>query len=271
MRDPESVTTAPRQAKPLAGRRVIVTRARVQSASLIQLFEHSGAEVLHFPVIEIVPPESWKSLDHVIDSEYDWLVFTSVNGVQSFFSRLHMRAKDFTSLRHSRVAAVGRVTADELHLYGVTPDVVPERFILSALLPLLPEDQTGLRTAVVRAEEGRDELIDELRRRGGHVDLGIAYRTVAAHYDVEAVRSLIASAAIDAVTFTSPSTVEHFFAPLHDGDREALLAHAAMVSIGRSTSDALRVVTDRQTFEARTSTVQGLHDAVVQALTQPTP
>lgn len=266
MRDSEGVAIPTQQATPLAGRRVIVTRARVQSASLIQLLEHSGADVVHFPAIEIVPPESWSSLDHVIDSEYDWLVFTSVNGVQSFFSRLHMRAKDFTSLRHSRVAAVGQVTADELHLYGVTPDIVPEKFILSALLPLLAEDQKGVRTAVVRAAEGREELIDELRRRGGTVDLGIAYRTVASRYDVEALRTLIATDGIDAVTFTSPSTVEHFFAPLSAAERAKLLARAAMVSIGRSTSDALRSVTDRPTFEAATSTVHGLHDAVVKAL-----
>jgi uroporphyrinogen III methyltransferase/synthase len=261
VRDAEAV-----DARPLDGRRVVVTRARVQSSSLIQLLEHSGAEVLHFPAIEILPPESWESLDHVIDGAYDWLVFTSVNGVQSFFSRLHMRAKDFSALRHSHVAAVGRVTADELHHYGVTADLVPERFILNELLPLLPREQTGVRTAVIRAEEGREELIQELRQRGGTVDLGIAYRTVAATRDVDALRALIAANTIDAVTFTSPSTVVHFFEPLPEADRLRLLERAAMVAIGRSTSDALRTITDRKTFEATTSTVQGLHDAVIEAL-----
>ena len=248
--------------RPLAGRRVVVTRARAQGASLISLLKTSGANVLHTPVIEIAPPASWDSLDHVIDTSYDWLVFTSVNGVQAFFARSHTSG---LSLRAAHVAAVGSVTADALREHGVTPDVVPERFVLDELIPLLPDDQRGVRTAVIRAEEGREDLIAALRDRGGVVDLAIAYRTIGVPYDLAALRS----APIDAVTFTSPSTVEHFFGPLAGTDRNTLTSHAAFISIGPSTTEALRRFVDDRVFEAETATMQGLHDAVVQALTHP--
>lgn len=248
--------------KRLSARRVVVTRARAQAGSLIRLLENSGADVLHVPVIEIVPPKSWDSLDHVIDSSYDWLVFTSVNGVQAFFARLHTRGM---SLRATHVAAVGSVTADALREHGVTPDVVPERFVLDELIPLLPDDQRGVRTAVIRAEEGRADLIAALRDRGGVVDVAIAYRTLGVPYDPAALRSV----PIDAVTFTSPSTVEHFFGPLDDAARIALASQAAFISIGPSTTEALRRFVDAHVFEAETATMQGLHDAVVQALTHP--
>ena len=251
---------------PLAGRRVVVTRARAQSAALVARLGDSGAEVLHIPVIEVVPPASWDSLDHVIDNEYDWLVFTSVNGVQSFVARMHVRAKDFASLKRSRIAAVGRVTADALEQFGLHVNVVPEHSNLDALVPLLPETQTGVRTAVIRAEEGRDALVDALRRKGGVVDLAIAYRTVGVAYDVNALTARIDGGAIDAVTFTSPSTVAHFFAPLAEPARRQLEAQAVMVAIGPSTSEALRTLAGITPFEARRSDVQGLHDAVVDAL-----
>lgn len=251
---------------PLSGRRIVVTRARTQAGALIELLTGSGADVVHLPVIEIVPPVSWESLDRVIDARYDWLIFTSVNGVQSFVSRLHLRATDFSAICETRIAAVGRATADELQTYGVEADAVPDRFTVRDLLPLLPVSQEGIRTAVVRAEEGRDELIEELRRRGGSVDLAIAYRTVAANYDVDALRQLIQQDAIDAVTFTSPSTVTHFFTPLDAEDRARLLARAKLVSIGPSTTEAVRDSVGRTPAEADTSTMRGLHDAVVAAL-----
>jgi uroporphyrinogen III methyltransferase/synthase len=249
--------------RPLFGKRVVVTRAREQASELKRLLEDSGAQVLQFPTIEIAAPESFASLDRVIDARYDWLVFTSTNGVQFFFERLYAKGKDVRALAGTKVAAVGRATAQELRTRGLVPDVVPERFISVELLPLLAEDQRGVRTAVVRAEQGTDELLTELRRRGGEVDLAIAYRTIAAEYDLEELRALIAHDAIDAVTFTSASTVEHFFAKLTDDERSRVLEHAVVASIGETTSAAIRKYGRGPDVVAETANVAALHQALL--------
>lgn len=254
------------ESKPLFGKRVVVTRAREQASELKRLLEESGAQVLQFPTIEIAPPASWDSLDRVIDGHYDWLVFTSTNGVASFFKRLFEKGKDVRSLAGTKIAAVGQSTADDLRTRGVNPDVVPERFISTELLPLLAVDQTGIRTAVVRAEEGRDELITELRRRGGEVDLAIAYRTIAAEYDLAELRELIAKNAIDVVTFSSASTVDHFLGPLTSEERSRILQHATVVSIGDTTSAAIRRHGKEPDLVAPKATIQAMHDVLVDSL-----
>lgn len=253
------------EAKPLFGKKVVVTRAREQASELKRMLEESGAQVLQFPTIEIAPPDSWESLDRVIDAKYDWLVFTSVNGVASFFQRLYAKGKDVRALAGVKVAAVGQSTALELAQRGLKPDVVPERFISTELLPLLAENQTGIRTAVIRAEEGRDELITELRRRGGEVDLAIAYRTIAAEYDLAELRELIANDAIDVVTFSSASTVDHFLEPLTAEERAKILKHATIVSIGETTSAAIRKYGKEPDLVAASATIQAMHDCVVES------
>jgi uroporphyrinogen III methyltransferase / synthase len=247
------------ESKPLFGRRIVVTRAREQASDLKRLLEDSGAQVLQFPTIEIAPPESWESLDRTVTEKYDWLVFTSTNGVAAFFQRLFALGRDVRSLASTKIAAVGQATAEDLRRRGINPDVVPERFISTELLPLLAEDQRGIRTAVIRAEEGRDELLTELRRRGGEVDLAVAYRTVAADYDVEELRALIDAGAIDAVTFTSASTVDNFFARLTPG-------RARIASIGPATSEAIRKHGHEPDVMAANATIPALCDAIVAAL-----
>jgi uroporphyrinogen-III synthase len=134
---------------------------------------------------------------------------------------------------------------------------VPEKFLSIALLPLLEEDQHGIRTAVIRAEEGRDELIDELRKCGGDVDLAIAYRTVAISGDTATLQN------IDAITFTSASTVDNFFAA-------ATHVTAKLASIGPTTSEAIRKHGKEPDIESENASVQSLHDAVIDLLSSST-
>lgn len=256
------------ETRPLFGKRVVVTRAREQASDLKRLLEESGAQVLQFPTIEIAPPESWDSLDRVIEAlgDYQWVIFTSTNGVKSFFERLQEKGKDARALAGCMIAAVGDTTAADLKSRGIAADLVPEKFQSTALLPLLNADQRGVRTAVIRAAEGRDELIDELRKRGGTVDLALAYRTKAADYDIEELRQLIASDAVDVVTFTSASTVEHFFLKLTLEERARVNAQAILASIGPTTSEAIRRHGKSADIEATTASVQALHDAIVENL-----
>ena len=244
------------ESKPLFGQRIVVTRAREQASELKRLLEDSGAQVVQFPTIAIAPPESFDSLDRAVTEKYDWLIFTSTNGVATFFQRLFTLGRDVRALSNTKVAAVGQSTADDLRARGINPDVVPERFISTELLPLLAQDQRGIRTAVIRAEEGRDELLDELRRRGGEVDLAIAYRTIAAGTDADELRTLIENDAIDVITFTSASTVDNFFAKLPAG-------RARLASIGPTTSDALRKHGHTPHIVAQSASVQSLYEAVL--------
>ena len=248
------------ESKPLFGKRVVVTRARDQASELRRLLEEAGAQVIEFPLIEIAPPESFESLDQVIEdlADYQWVVFTSTNGVRSFFDRLRFHGEDARSLHDVMIAVVGESTADELRARGVEPDLVPAKFQSSALLPLLEPDQRGIRTAIVRAAEGRDELIDELRRRGGDVDLAVAYRTRPVAADVERLDK------VDVITFTSASTVENFLAAA--GQRGAeILKKARVASIGPITSDALRKHGREPDVEASSASIESLRDAIVEA------
>ncbi|HYS52978.1 MAG TPA: uroporphyrinogen-III C-methyltransferase [Thermoanaerobaculia bacterium] len=246
------------ESKPLFGKRVVVTRAREQASELKRLLEEAGAQVVQFPTIEIAPPSSYESLDSVIDaiSDYQWLIFTSTNGVDAFFERLKFHGEDSRALGNVLVAAVGESTADHLRKRGIEPDLVPPKFQSTALLPLLDADQKGIRTAVVRAAEGREELIDELRRRGGEVDLVVAYQT----------RKVTAAADelhdIDIVTFTSASTADNFFDVLPDA---RMIEGAMLASIGPTTSDAIRRHERSPDVEADSASVPALVAAILRA------
>ncbi len=246
------------ETRPLFGRRIVVTRAREQASGLKLLLEESGASVIEFPTVEIAPPTSFDSLDQVVQavSEYQWLIFTSTNGVKAFFERLAMAGKDARALARVGIAAVGDSTAADLAAHGITPDLVPEKFLSSALLPLLEQDQRGIRTAVIRAEDGREELIQELRRRGGQVDLAVAYRTCPVAGDPAQL------AGADAVTFTSASTVDNFFHALGD----TALNGTRLASIGPTTSEAIRKHGRAPDVEAESASVAALRDAVVRVL-----
>ena len=256
------------ESKPLFGRRVVVTRAREQSSDLKSALEEAGANVIEFPTIEIAAPASFESLDRVIEAmeTYAWLIFTSQNGVRSFFKRLREKGQDSRALSRARIAAVGDSTAEELGRHGIVADLVPEKFQSDALLPLLPSDMNGIRVALIRAESGRSELIKGIQARGGIVDLAIAYRSVPRYDFVPELRELIQGKLIDIVTFTSSSTVENFFSALSSDERASLLSRAAVASIGPVTSKTLRDLGVEIRIEARSASVSSLVEAIFESM-----
>lgn len=255
------------ESKPLFGKRVLVTRARTQSSELTRRLEEQGAMVLEFPTISIEPPESYDSLDKAIEqlADYAWIHFTSSNGVESFFGRLLEKQRDARALHQLSIGAVGKATAAALRNFGIVPDVMPERFLSTELLPLLAADQNGIRTLVVRAEKGRDELIDELRARGGAVDLAVAYRTTSGSALDQELAALIDGQQIDYVTFTSSSTAENLFAALTETQRASLLESTVVASMGPVTSRTLRELGAAPQIEAAEASVESLTAALVQA------
>jgi uroporphyrinogen III methyltransferase/synthase len=242
------------ETKPLFGKRIVVTRAREQASDLKRLFEESGANVVQYPTIEIAPPESFDSLDRAVNETWDWLIFTSVNGVEAFFGRM---TNDARALAGTKIAAVGETTSAALRAHGVIPDLVPEKFQSISLLPHFPDDMRGARVALVRAQDGRDEVLNELRQRGAEVLLAVAYRTVPVTLNADDLHD------IDVVTFTSASTVDNFFAAIPDA---AKLNGAKLASIGPTTTAAIRKHGRQPDVEASNATIQALHDAVVRIM-----
>lgn len=227
---------------------------------MTELLEREQAHVIHAPLIEIEPPESYTSLDEaIVRLEATRLViFSSTNGVESFFQRLLSLGKDARSLANATVAAVGRATADALRSCGVIADLVPDRFHSAALLPLISGDLTGKRVVVVRAEQGNDEFLAALRARGADVHLAVAYRTVLS--TSETLRAALARGGVDAITFTSGSTVESFFTLI--GDERSLIEGVVLAAIGPVTSDAIRRHGVEPTIEAAEASVDSLVESL---------
>jgi uroporphyrinogen III methyltransferase/synthase len=250
---------------PLAGRRVLVTRATEQASELIRILEAAGAAVIHVPAIRLVPPPSWDSLDRLIDNPTEWdrVVFTSTNGVAFFAERSRTKGHDPSEISHARIAAVGTATADALRAHGIEPDVVPGHFRGSEISRHLPDDQTGIRTAVVRALEGRDELIDDLRAKGGEVHLAVAYETLALEALPDDARNALLAGSVAVLTFTSPSTAINVLRHLSPDELEVVKAQSKFVSIGPTTTAALHTFDVGDVVEARETSVKGLVEAIV--------
>lgn len=252
---------------PLAGRSVIVTRALAQAAGLAVPLEALGATVIAAPVIETMEPEDWAPADAAIDDleGYDWIVFTSTNGVDCFLERVRARRGSLAPIRSMRVAAVGAATEGRLCEAGITPDLVPDDYHAEALADSFVEmgADDGWRVLLPRALKGRDVLPEALRARGVTLDVVAVYRTVPVEPD-QAVLDDLRIGRIDAVTFTSPSTARHFWAAIErDGmDPRTALSHVAVASIGPVTTEALRRLGVEPDIEPDCSTMHDLADAI---------
>ena len=252
--------------KPLTGKRIVVTRARAQALEFIQRLEELGAEVIEFPTIEIRPPESFAGLDEAIGKieGYDWLILTSVNGVEPFLSRLRAAAKSVASLAHLKVAAIGPQTASRLTSAGFYNVLVPSRYQAEGILELLePATMRGKRVLIPRAVKARDVLPDTLRDWGAKVDVVEAYRTLAPAGDFAAVKLLLRQGKVDLISFTSSSTVSHF-SQLFDGAKLCdILGNTVVACIGPITAKTVEELAGRVDIVADEFTVAGLIQAIV--------
>ena len=237
--------------RPLFGRTVVVTRAREQASELRRRLEALGATVVELPSIAIEPVEfTVPGL-----GAYEWVVFTSVNGVDAFFARgLAPAGLDSRALGSVRVAAIGPGTAAALADHGIRVDLLPERFVAESLLDAFPDPAApGALVLLPRAAQARDVLPDGLGARGYAVDVLSVYRTVTAAPDARAL-TLVREGRVDAVTFTSSSTVRNFV------DLVGRLPEPPppVVSIGPVTSDTARELGLTVTAEATEHTIDGL-------------
>lgn len=240
--------------KILFGRKILVTRTRVQASKLTRQLENLGASVTEFPTIEIVnPTDRFKALDAAIKilHSFDWLIFTSANGVDKFFERLKTFKLDARALANAKVAAIGSATAEKLSAHGISADVVPAEFRAEGLVDALKNSVAGKKILLARAEVARDILPVELEKSGAEVTVAAAYKTVPA-----AETKLDAD--FDMVTFTSSSTVENFIAAVG----VEILTKVKVAAIGPVTAQTLRNFGVKADVVAREFTIAGLVDAV---------
>lgn len=242
-------------ALPLFGLRVAITRPRAQAPEMARRLGALGAELIDFPTIEIHPPATYAALDAALANleTYDWLLFTSVNGVEAFRQRLAASPYDWRKLR-AKLCTIGPATRQAVEQLGLKVDVMPEEFVAEGLLAALaPEDLAGKRILLPRASVARDTAPIALRQRGAIVDVVDAYQTL------PSAQKPTWPDGVDWVTFTSSSTVKNFLALA--GPEALRMVKTA--SIGPVTSDTLRQHGFTPTVEASPYTTQGVLDAIL--------
>ncbi|MCL5108726.1 MAG: uroporphyrinogen-III C-methyltransferase [Chloroflexi bacterium] len=246
---------------PLFGKRVLVTRTREQASALSALLAAKGARVWELPTIAIVPPASFEPAQRALDNlaEYDWVVFTSANGVERALDYLMMRGKDARVFANCLIAAIGPATAAALAQHGLRADYVPSDFVAEAVLAgLLARGVAGKRVLLARAAQARVILAEGLRQAGADVDDVALYDTALPRdVDPEAVR-LLREDAFDVITFTSSSTVRNFADLCSREHVQSTLARATVACIGPITVRTAREAGLRVDVQASEYTVPGL-------------
>jgi uroporphyrinogen III methyltransferase/synthase len=255
---------------PLFGKRIVVTRAKGQADALSARLGALGAAAIEIPTIEIRPAADYGPLDRAIAnlSSYDWLIFTSANGVRFFLDRLDHSATDLRALR-GRVCAIGPATRAAIEALHLKVELMGKEYVAEGLLEAFtPYDLAGKVVLLPRAAVARDLVPAELARRGAHVDVVEAYRTVVPDEAAGQAREAFGAAPKpDCITFTSSSTVENFVAAAG----AETLAGVPVVSIGPVTTRTARRLGIEVAAEARVFTVAGLVEAVLGLYTGMTP
>jgi len=248
--------------RPLFGKRIVVTRARAQASEMTEKLGELGAHVIELPVIKISPPDSYEELDRAIQhiEVYDWIIFTSQNGVKHFMERLCRQGKDGRTLYKAKICSIGPATAKELRNYGLIADYMPPKFVAEELLANFPELQEGSKILLPRAKESRELIVEEFIKRGTPVDLVTAYETVIEEEREEVKGDL--EKEIDLVTFTSSSTVKNFIKIIEKlGIEKNHFKKAA--AIGPVTAKTAEEYGFNVTIKASEYTIDGLLEEII--------
>ncbi len=263
------------EARPLFGKRIVVTRTREQASELVSLLEENGASCLEHATISIEPPDSWQEADAAIDrlGDFDWVIFTSINAIHSFFQRLLDKGFDSRKMHGCRIAAVGTVTADCLLGYGLKADLLPEKFTGEGLVEaLVATDVSAKKVLIPRALEARKVLEEGLARAGAQVTITPVYQNVPPVAEGVKLRKEIAGGEVDMLTFASSSTVHNFVAMLACQDNRELaelLDGVLIAAIGPITGKTVSEYGLRVDIQPETYTIAAMVEAIVAQATTP--
>ncbi len=254
---------------PLVGRTVVITRAKEQAERFASELAELGAEIIEFPVIKFVPPESLVELDRAVFElgSYNWVIFTSANGVEFFWKRVEVAGKDAAAFSGVKICAVGPATAAALEGHGLKADLVPEKHVAEGILEKFGDQLAGQRFLLPTADIARDTLAEGFTTRGGLVAKVTAYHTVACDNEepgsISAAQmiELLETGKIDLISFTSSSTVKNFAARLATASDKAvseLLNKTIVACIGPVTAKTARDLDLRVGLEASEFTIDNL-------------
>jgi uroporphyrinogen III methyltransferase/synthase len=256
--------------RPLFGKRIVVTRSREQAGELIDMLEERGAEAIPAPTIRIAPPEDSSDLDKACAEagSFDWIIFTSVNSVDHFMERL-LAISDVRELKGVRLCAVGDGTAAQVARYGIKVDMIPPEFRVESIIETMKGAGgfRGVRFLLPRADLAREVLADELRAEGGDVVDVVAYRTMLASAELDDghdIYAMLLERQIDAITFTSASTVRNFVQMLGRDQAADLLRTTAVACIGPVTAEAAQQLDIETTVMPERYTIPDLVDSLVE-------
>ncbi|MEW6162960.1 MAG: uroporphyrinogen-III C-methyltransferase [Nitrospirota bacterium] len=271
--------------KPMFGYRILVTREHPEGSERL---EELGAEIIEFPTVEIVPPESYDELDKSIDkiATYDWLIFTSRNGVKYFLKRFFERGRDIRDLKGINICAIGTKTAKEIKKYGIKVDLIPDEFraegLIEAFTSELPglaprsgagrtpnsELLRGMRFLLPRAEKAREIFPEKVRELGGEIDIPVAYRAVKPELRGKRLRRFLKEGKISIATFTSTATFNNFVEIM--GERaDELLKGVAIAVIGPVTARAVENAGLKVDIMPREATIEALVEEIIKWATKP--
>ena len=247
--------------RPLFGKRIVVTRTRKQAGALSSKLRELGADVIELPTIRIEPPKDQLEFGQLVQDAhaYDWLIFTSPNGVEAFFEMFYRIFKDAREIGGVRIAAIGPATAAKVREYHLSVDLQPEEYVAESVVAAFKKegDVENLRILIARAEVARDVLPESLSKLGAIVDVAVAYRTVPETNDVSGGMARFRDEGADLVTFTSSSTVENFLAL-----KLPMPAGLKVASIGPVTSKTARDHGLTVDAEAKVFDIPGLIAAI---------
>jgi uroporphyrinogen III methyltransferase/synthase len=230
------------ESRPLFGKKILVTRSKEQASEFMELLASYGAEAISFPTLQITPPESWSEADAALEKieSYDWIIFTSVNGVHFFKKRLSALRKDIRLLKGISLCAIGPRTAGEVEAWGLQVDLIPSEFkaegVLEALDRLGTKGIRGKRFLIPRAREAREVLPEEIKKRGGEVDIVPVYEAIRPEHSLKEIESLFGEKEIDLITFASSSTLRNFIDIVGEKRLKESLGRTAVACIGPITA-----------------------------------
>ncbi len=255
------------ESRPLFGRTILVTRTREQASIFAQYLEDLGARVIQFPTIEVVPPRDWGPLDKALArlKSFDWVLFTSQNGVRFFFERLTAGGKDVRALASARLGCIGEKTAWALKEKGFKVDLIPDAFQAEGLIAALARRRLkGKRILIPRAKEAREILPEELARRGAKVTVVAAYETRMPRASLKEILPRLEAGDIGALAFTSSSTVRNFCKMMGKKPLESLKKRMVAACIGPVTRKTAEQAGFLKIIQSEPYTVEALAQTLAQ-------
>ncbi|CAN2044835.1 uroporphyrinogen III methyltransferase / synthase [Candidatus Magnetomoraceae bacterium gMMP-1] len=252
--------------RPLWGHSIVVTRARKQASNLINKLSELGADCIECPTIEVVPPKNQEPVNEAVNklNEYDWLIFTSVNGVSFFFNSLFALGKDVRALKDIQTASIGPATAKRLMDFGLKSDIIPKTYRAESIIEAFEnKDVKDKKVLLPRAEEARPILPAELRKMGAVVDEITAYRTKPDDKNANILLDRLKEKSIDLVSFTSSSTVKNFKALLPLENFSSLMENVTVAAIGPITANTAKELGFEVHIVAEEYTIPGLIAAIL--------